>query len=204
MGKIITIQKNLIITLLVLITVFFGAGTASAQDEIQAVGTSKIYTTCSGGVVRGYAPFVQFYNSNFSAQIAGFSATRENDNQVKITIAENVTPAIYSSFYVQCYGVAETNLVLTVTGAPPPPPPPSGPNGGQFEAIFPVLTNNASDILKNGLGLVVGVLAGLIGLGLLVKYVWNWIVGKQMDRGRKMSMLKGMDHQQKWSDRIIM
>jgi len=45
--------------------------------------------------------------------------------------------------------------------------------------IFSGFTTNISDILVANLPLVVAIMAGLIGLGILVRYVVRWIGGHE-------------------------
>jgi len=46
---------------------------------------------------------------------------------------------------------------------------------GNIATIFGTLTTNITDILTTNLPLVVAILAGLIGLGILVRYVKRWV-----------------------------
>jgi len=49
---------------------------------------------------------------------------------------------------------------------------------GDIATIFGTLTTNVGSILTTNLPLVVAILAGLIGLGVLVSYVSSWLSGE--------------------------
>jgi len=52
---------------------------------------------------------------------------------------------------------------------------PPGDESVNIVAAFPTLTNSVADILTYNTGLILAILAGLIGLGILVRYVMRWI-----------------------------